>query len=154
MTRVARIALLLLMTLLPTVQPAAAVHPAKAKVQVSRSTVRVRTKAAVAEVRRTPFRLEVRAGDKTLVREQTGGLCYERGGAVHGLGNVRNVRRVDDGAELDVETDEGQVATVTLRFLTRRTLEVTVVPPDTAGVTAIGERLRSPATERIYGLTE
>ena len=40
---------------------------------------------------------------------------------------------------LPVVTDEGTVATVTLRFLTRRTLEVTLLPPDPAGVEAVAE---------------
>ncbi len=150
----ARAALFLLAILLAAVRPVAAVQPAKAKVEVSRSAVRVRTKAAVAEVRRTPFQLRVRAEDKMLVQEQAGGLFYERAGAVHGLGDVLEARRLDDGVELGVQTDEGSIATVTLRFLTRRTLAVTLVPPDAAGVTAVGERLRAQATERIYGLTE
>ena len=109
----------------------------------------------VAEVGRTPLRLRLLAGGKTLVREQSdGGLFYERAGTTHGLGAVRDARRVDDGVQLDVETDEGSIATVTVRFRTRRTLEVELVPPDPASVNAVGERLRSPANERIYGLTE
>jgi alpha-D-xyloside xylohydrolase len=45
-------------------------------------------------------------------------------------------------------------ATVTLRFLTRRTLDVALDPPDAAGVAAMGDRFRAPRRERIYGLTE
>src|SRR5262249_5275691 len=86
--------------------------------------------------------------------QSSGGLFYERSGTVHALGDVRDARSITDGVQLGVETDEGSPAIVTLRFLTRRTLEVTLDPPDAAGVTATGERLRSPSTERIYGLTE
>src|SRR5262245_3322489 len=129
--------------------------PARAKLRTSQNVVRLATPATVAEVRRAPFQLAVRLGRKLLVREQDGGgLFYERGGAVHGLGAVRDARPVADGVQLSVETDEGSVATVTLRFLTERTLEVSLVPPDPAGVDAMGARLHSPDTERIYGLTE
>src|SRR5262249_46598514 len=132
-----------------------AVQPAKTHVQISSRIVRLVAGPVVAEVRRTPLRLRLLSGGRTLVREQGGGgLFYERAGTVHGLGAVREARRVADGVELEVETDEGGVATVTVRFLTRRTLEVTLVPPEPAGVNAVGERLRSPASEHIYGLTE
>jgi alpha-glucosidase (family GH31 glycosyl hydrolase) len=43
---------------------------------------------------------------------------------------------------------------VTIRFLTARTVEVALDPPDPATVEALGERLRSPRGEAIYGLTE
>src|SRR5262245_23468479 len=132
-----------------------AVQPARVKTSISSAVVRVQTKAAIAEVRRTPFQLRVLAGRRTLVREQSsGGLFYERSGAVHALGDVRDAHAIPDGVQLDVETDAGSPAMVTLRFLTRRTLEVSVDPPDAAGVSATGERLQSPSTERIYGLTE
>ena len=132
-----------------------AVQPARVETRISSKVVRVQTKAAMAEVRRAPFRLRVLADRKTLVREQsTGGLFYERAGAAHGLGDVRDARAIADGVQLDVETDEGSPATLTLRFLTSRTLEVALDPPDAASVSAAGERLRSPSKERLYGLTE
>jgi alpha-glucosidase (family GH31 glycosyl hydrolase) len=132
-----------------------AVQPATVKTRISSKSVRVQTPAVVAEVRRAPFQLRVLAGKKTLVREQAGGgLFYERAGIVHGVGDVREARTVADGVQLDVETDEGSPATVTLRFVTRRTLEIALDPPDAAGVSAAGERLASPDKERLYGLTE
>jgi len=141
--------------LLAGVVTAQAVQPANVKTRITSGLVRVATGAVVAEVRRSPFRLSLLAGRKVLVREQTGGgLFYERAGVVHALGDVRAARPTADGAQLDVETDEGSLATVTLRFLTRRTLEVSLDPPDAATVSAAGERLRSPAKERLYGLTE
>src|SRR5262249_2541663 len=86
-----------------------------------------------------------------------GSLFYERDGATHVLGAVRDVVVLRDASgtvRLTVDTDEGSPATVTLRFLTRRTLEVTFVPPTPTTVAATGARLLSPAGERIYGLTE
>src|SRR6185436_8858065 len=77
-----------------------------------------------------------------------------RGGTVHELGAVSAVAPLPDGVQLTVATDEGAPATVTLRFLTRRTLEVALDPPSPAAVEAMGGRLRSPSRERIYGLTE
>ncbi len=150
-----RIAVAALAGILLAPHPAAGVQPAKTRVQVSPRIVRLVAGPVVAEVRRSPLRLRLLAGGKTLVREPSdGGLFYERNGTAHGLGAVRDARRVGDGVQLDVETDEGGSATVTVRFLTRRTLEVELVPPDPASVNAVGERLRSPANERIYGLTE
>jgi alpha-glucosidase (family GH31 glycosyl hydrolase) len=43
---------------------------------------------------------------------------------------------------------------VTLRFLANRTLEVVFEPPAQASAAALGARWESPASERIYGLTE
>src|SRR5262245_8387179 len=146
--------LILLVTL---VAPAAvmATQPARTKVRIGSKLVRVATPAVTAEVRREPLQLRVRLGRKLLVQERDGaGLFYERAGIMHALGDVRDARATTDGVQLEVATDEGGAATVTLRFTTRRTLEVTLDPPDPAGVTAFGERLRSPTSERIYGLTE
>src|SRR5581483_10910351 len=56
------------------------------------------------------------------------------------------------GVRLTVDTDEGAPATVTVRFLTRRTLEVALDPPAPETVAAFGDRLRSPRRERGYGL--
>src|SRR5215831_21224042 len=150
-----RIAVAALVCLILAPRGAGAVQPAKTRVQVSARIVRLVAGPIVAEIRRTPLRLRLLARGRTLVREQSdGGLFYERDGTTHGLGAVRDVRRVRDGVQLDVETDEGGSATVTVRFLTRRTLEVELVPPEPASVNAVGERLRSPSSEHIYGLTE
>ena len=119
------------------------------------ASVRLSTGRAVAEVRLARHRLRVQAGGKGLVREPAdGGLFYERAGATHQLGAVREGITLDDGVRLLVDTDEGMPATVRLRFSTRRALEVTFVPPAPDTVTAIGARLLSPASEHIYGLTE
>jgi alpha-D-xyloside xylohydrolase len=150
--------LLLVLALLASVLApvcAPAVESPRAKLRTGNETIRLATPAASVEVRRAPFALRMRLGRKLLVRERDGGgLFYERAGTVHGLADVRDAQEIGGGVVLDVATDEGSLATVTLRFLTRRTLEVTLVPPDPAGVTAVGERLHSPAKERIYGLTE
>src|SRR4029453_5827897 len=133
---------------------ALAVQPPRAKARTG-ETIRLATPVASVEVKRTPFSLRMRLGRKLLVQERTGGgLFCESAGPVPGLAAVRDTRPIAGGVVLDVATDEGSVATVTLRFLTRRTLEVTLVPPEPAGVDAMGERLRSPSAERIYGLPE
>src|SRR4030095_10813594 len=150
--RLRRRPLLLLALLAPCC--ALAVQPPRAKVRTGK-TIRLATPVASVEVKRAPFSLRMRLGRKLLVQERTGGgLFYERAGTVHGLAAVRDARPIAGGVVLDVATDEGSVATVTLRFLTRRTLEVTLVPPEPAGVAAMGERLRSPSAESIYGLNE
>jgi alpha-D-xyloside xylohydrolase len=121
------------------------------------AVVRLTTDAAQVEVARRRFRLRVRdrGARRVVVREDAaGGLFYERAGVRHGLGAVTGVTLVPGGVRLTVDTDEGRPATVTLRFPRARTLEVALDPPDPATVDAMGERLRSPAREAIYGLTE
>lgn len=144
---------LLLVTLVLAVPPtggAVTVRPGP-------GSVRIVSDAAQAEVGFRPFRLTIRDRQRgtTLVREHAaGGLFWERGGVTHGLGAVRQATALADGAALLVDTDEGEPATVTVRFLGERTIEVTLDPPAPESVTAFGERLRSPRQEAIYGLTE
>ncbi len=119
-------------------------------------TVRVTSPVARVEIARHPFRLAVRERDRgrILLREHPkGGLFWERAATTHGLGDVTGVTSLADGVQLVVDSDEGP-ATVTVRFLTDRTVEVALDPPTPASVTAFGERLRSPRQEAIYGLTE
>ena len=59
-----------------------------------------------------------------------------------------------DGATLAVATGEGRTATVTIRYVTSRTIEIVLTPPEPETVAALGTRLRSPPDEAIYGLTE
>src|SRR5579884_1634304 len=137
--------------------PARGVEPADVHVVRRAGALRVETGAAVAEVALRRMRLVFR--DRHTGRVYTretgpGGLFYERAGATHGLGTVRDVATLPDGVRLTVDTDEGAPATVTVRFLTRRTLEVALDPPAPETVAAFGDRLRSPRRERLYGLTE
>ncbi|HYR96982.1 MAG TPA: TIM-barrel domain-containing protein, partial [Candidatus Binatus sp.] len=146
-----------LVTLFVLTAVAGAVEPADVTVRRAGGSVRVQTGAASATVRLARYRLKLR--DRTTRRlltteQRAGGLFYERGGTVHALGAVRDVATLADGVRLTIDTDEALPATVTLRFVTRRTLEVVLDPPDAAGVAAMGDRFRSPRRERIYGLTE
>ena len=133
-----------------------AVEPADVTVIATPGIVRIETSAVRAEVRRTRFRLKVRdlVTGRRILRQQRGGLFWERASTAHTVGRVTGVTTLPDGAALTVETDEGSAATVTLRFLTRRTLEVALAPPDPSTVEALGDRLVSPRREAIYGLTE
>jgi alpha-glucosidase (family GH31 glycosyl hydrolase) len=132
-----------------------AVEPADVSVTETPSSVRVETGAARADIRRSPFRLKLRRTDgRRLFRQQREGLFWERAGITHTVGDVTGVTAVADGVALTLETDEGVPATVTLRFLTRRTLEVALDPPAPATVEALGDRIASPRREAIYGLTE
>ena len=136
---------------------AGAIEPvAHVRVKRSRDGVRLSTGRALAEVSLAAYHLQLRdLRGKIVVREaEGGGLFYERAGTTHQLAGVRDVTTLPDGARLTVDTDEGTPATVTLRFLTRRTLEVTLAPPAPATVSATGERFAAPAGERFYGLTE
>jgi alpha-glucosidase (family GH31 glycosyl hydrolase) len=115
------------------------------------------TAAARAEVLRAPCRFELyAAGSSEPVASERalGGLFYERGGARHELGAVRSVRSLPDGAELEVATSEGPPARLTLRWLTPRTLEVTLEPSEPATLAALGDRFALAPGERIYGLSE
>ncbi len=141
---------------------AAAVEPADVSVERRGSTVRITTGAAVANVRLARYRLKLRerasgrvVGTTLAQNAAQGSLFYERGGVAYDLGRVTAVTPLADGARLTVATGEGGApATVTLRFLTRRTLEVALDPPDPATVEAMGDRFRTPRKELIYGLTE
>ena len=131
--------------------------PRDVTVRRSSATVRLETRTAVAEVHLHRYRLDLRERRTMglLVREQSpGGLFYERGCVTHGLGSVSDVATLADGVRLTVATDEGSPATVTVRFLTLRMLEVVFDPPTPTGVAAMGDRLRSPPSEHLYGLTE
>src|SRR5439155_19092314 len=117
----------------------------------------LQTGTVSATIRLKHYRLEVRERGKRpllIIEQRSGGPFYERAGTTLGLGAVTQVTELPEGATLTVDTDEGSPATVTLRFLTRRTLEVAIDPPVPGGVTAMGDRFRSPRRERIYGLTE
>ena len=148
----------LLPVLLAFAVPAVAVEaPDVTVLQHGRKAVRIQTGLAAVDVSRTPLRLKVRdrVNGRRLLRGARGGtLAYERGATTHVLGDVTAVTLLPDGAVLDVATDEGMPATVTVRFLTRRTVEVALDPPDAGGVGAMRARFLSPEREAIYGLTE
>ncbi len=136
---------------------ARAVAPPDVDVTRRGAVLRLRTTDAVADIRLGRYRLRVRAATngKTLAREvRTGGLFYERGGQSFGVDAVAAVAPLPDGVDLTVETDEDLPATVRVRFLTSRTLEIVFDPPDAPTVTAVGDRWQSPQREAIYGLTE
>ncbi|HYC23497.1 MAG TPA: TIM-barrel domain-containing protein, partial [Candidatus Bathyarchaeia archaeon] len=119
--------------------------------------IRLISPAATAEIDLATYRLELRAGDggELLTAEKAGGgVFYERAGATASLAGVRSDRAIDGGVELAVATTEQSPATVTVRFLTARTLEVTIAPPSPGSLTAIGDAFTSPDDEVIYGLTE
>jgi alpha-glucosidase (family GH31 glycosyl hydrolase) len=118
--------------------------------------LQLRTAVATAEVRlgRYQLRLLVRRRRLLTAEHGRGGVFYERGGVVHRLKRVRAVRAIADGAELVVDTDEGQPAGVRLRWRSPRTLKVVVAPPAPETLAAVGDRWRSPKSELIYGLSE
>ncbi len=150
-------ALLLIGTDLPRPNPARALDPANVTIEQLGHRIRVSTDDAVAEIRlrRYELRFRDRLSGRTLAREhRRGGLFYERNGTRYGIGRVTKSTALADGVELSVETDEALAATVTLRFATSRTLEVTFDPPDAPTVEAFGDGWRSPGREAIYGLTE
>ncbi|UCE85745.1 MAG: glycoside hydrolase family 31 protein [Deltaproteobacteria bacterium] len=137
--------------------PRAASEPAAVTVETRPGRVRIATDLAAADVRLGRVRITLHdvARRKVLTREpRDGGLFYERGGRRYGLGAVTGVTALSDGVRLDVAAEEGLSAALTLRFLTRRTLELTLEPPLPETVAAFGGRLRSPHGERVYGLTE
>ena len=95
------------------------------------------------------------AGTTPLASEvAAGGVFYERAGVSFQLTRVLADQTLADGVTLTVDTSESQPATVSVRFLTARTLEVTVEPPAADTVTALGDGWDSPDDELIYGLTE
>ena len=157
MSAVGRRLLLLAAAALGCASGAVAVEAPVVSVDTSGPKIVVRSQAAEVSVRRTRIQLTVR--DRTtrrrLIREPPqGGLFYERAGVAHTLGGVISADILPDGVRLTVETGETAPAVLTIRFLTARTAEVALDPGDPGTVEAFGERLRSPRSEAIYGLTE
>src|SRR5271166_5187978 len=100
----------------------------------------LKTEAACAEVSLSTYRLRIVGpdGEPLFTSEEVGGgVFYERRGSVHHLTRVRELEKSAQAATLTVDTDEGTPATVTLRWLTPRTLEVTVQPTTPATLTAL-----------------
>jgi alpha-D-xyloside xylohydrolase len=133
--------------------------PAPSSVSVERLSdrVRVHSGAATAEVRFAPYRLELfgtDAAQPVASEVASGGLFYERSSTTYGLSFVREYQTLSDGVQLTVDTTEGRPATISVRFLTARTLEVTIDPPSPETITALGDKWDSPDDELIYGLTE
>jgi len=136
---------------------AVAVDPPVVTVEPGGARLRVRSQAAEVTVRKARLGLTLRdlvTHRRLTGEEPKGGLFYERGGTGHALGAVTATSVLPDGVQLTVETDEGQPATVTIRFRTSRAVEVALDPPVPATVEAFGDRFRSPRSEAIYGLTE
>jgi len=147
--------LVALALLLVSCAPALAVEPAgTVRLQGGIRRLRLSTADARLEVRNRPLALRFKSGPVAVRDAEGGGLYYERGGQRFGVGTMTAFEPRADGAVLTVMTDEGQVATITLRFVTSRTLEVSFEPPAPESVTAFGTMLRSPESEAIYGLTE
>jgi alpha-glucosidase (family GH31 glycosyl hydrolase) len=137
-------------------RPVAATETAAVRLSVNARKVVLESQDAVVSVRRARHRLTfaLRRGGKLVREAKEGGLFYERAGVEHELGRVTDAVASADGVVLTVETSENAPATVSLRFVTSRTVEIVVVPPQPETVTALGERWRSPKREVVYGLTE
>ncbi len=131
--------------------------PARGQVTVQHfgDRIRLQSDAATTEIRLAPYRLLFEASEGGLVASESdqGGVSYERSNVRHQLTQVRADRTLADGVALTVDTTEGEPATVTIRFLTTRTLEVIIDPPAPETVTALGDEWNSPDDELIYGLT-
>ena len=131
--------------------------PSNVRFEFLSDRVRVHSDAATAEIRFGPYGLAFYGANDTVpVANESfaGNVFYERGQTVYRLTLVQQYRTLADGVELTVDTEENKPATVSVRFITARTLEVTVNPPTPETVTALGDRWDSPADELIYGLTE
>lgn len=154
-----RAVLAVMCTLLTACGGEVQVAPTAPAVQIQRLSDRIRilSAAATAEITLLPYRLSLFApsGTAPVASESSqGGVFYERGDAVHQLTRVQTDRPLADGVELTVETSENAPATVSVRFLTARTVQVTIDPPSSETVTALGDHWSSPDDELIYGLTE
>lgn len=130
--------------------------PTAVRVDLDAERIRVASATTVVTIERAPYRVTLAAADGTPLAEEApgGGAFYERGDRAERLGDVTAARTLPDGVELTVATSDGGSARATVRFVRERTVEVAIAPPSPEAVTALGDRWRSPAGERIYGLTE
>jgi len=110
---------------------------------------------ATAEIQREPYRLRLldRNGTPVASEIEEGGLFYEREAMRHHVTAIRSSRKIADGVVLTVDTTESAPATVTLRFVTDRTLEVRFEPSTPETLTALGDQWDARANELFYGLT-
>jgi alpha-D-xyloside xylohydrolase len=117
--------------------------------------VEMRSPATVVQVRRDPYRLQLLDPHGALIAGEIErhALFYERAGTRHDITAIRSHRATGMGLDLEVDTTEGKPATVTLRFLSPRTLEVVFQPPQPETVTMLGDQWDTPGDEVIYGLT-
>jgi alpha-D-xyloside xylohydrolase len=124
-------------------------------VDISADRVQVSSAVTTLAINRSTYRLQLfdRLGAMVASEVPTGGVFYERNGATQRLTTVREARAIGDTAELIVDTTEGQPATLHVRFVTPRTAEVVVDPPQADGVAALGDQWVTPDDELIYGLT-
>ncbi|MFI5396126.1 MAG: glycoside hydrolase family 31 protein [Candidatus Binatia bacterium] len=156
--RFARVLLTMALTgMLAACDDAESLTPPAVTVTRLSDRIRIQTPAAMAEIHFSPYRLVLlNLADASVVTSEhdAGGVFYERANTQYQLTQVRSDREVANGTELTVDTTEGGEATATVRFLTARTVEVTVVPPQSESVTALGDRWDTPDDEVIYGLTE
>lgn len=138
------------------VATAGAVEAPVVTVKTASGSARVETQHATLSVRFSPLGVTLRSlPSRRLARSAPSGfLFYERGGIPHAVLRATSATALADGVSLVVATDEGLSGTLTLRFLTSRSVEVTFDPPDPLTVEANGARFRSPRREAIYGLTE
>jgi len=136
--------------------PTIANNVVSVEVRQQENFVQLKSKAAIAEIGLVPYRLRLQniSNGKTIVRSQPNGLFYERDGITYGVRQVTDVTEFSDGVRLNVLTDEELPATVTLRFKSDRNLEVNFEPPSTVSGEALGERIVSPQSESLYGITE
>jgi alpha-glucosidase (family GH31 glycosyl hydrolase) len=135
---------------------AGATEPASVAVADGRAKVTISSQHASVSVRKSRLQITLRDGSRRrLVRQEPlGGLFYERAGTAHDVIAVTATTVLPDGVQLAVSTSEGGAGTVTVRFVTSRTVEVAFDPPDAATVTHVGDRWRVRRSEAIYGLTE
>jgi len=146
---------LILLALLVVGVGACPAWPGRVTVRESDEQVLVQLGAMRLTVGRETGRWGLRGPAGVSVEEpESGGLFYERGGVVHEVTGVEHVEPLPDGARIELSTDEGLNAALVVRFLSRRTLEIALEPPQPESVVAFGDRLHSPDDEVIYGLTE
>ncbi len=109
-------------------------------------------------VEAAPLRISVRdlrSGETVLSSAAGVGAWIERGERILALGHVTESETDGDAMRLRVAVDGGDSVEVTIRFLTARTIEVSIDPgPTDEPVEAIGVAWATPPDESFYGLTQ
>ncbi|MBM4266063.1 MAG: glycoside hydrolase family 31 protein [Deltaproteobacteria bacterium] len=123
----------------------------------SSEPIALESSAATVAIERTPFRIDLHdrvSGERLTRGRAEESLWYERAGERVPLGDVVGAEATPDGVVLRVAAGADDPATVMLRFVTPRTLEVVLDPAAPETATAFGAAWESPTDEAIYGLTE
>jgi alpha-D-xyloside xylohydrolase len=133
--------------------PTPTTGPLPITVSETAAAVEVHGGASRAVIAKDPFHLTLVPADGPQVEEAASALFFTAGGQRVSLDRVEAMSATAAQVQLTVTSSAG-AATVALSFPRVGVIRVALTPPAGVAASPVGERLASPADERIYGLLE